>query len=287
MFGLTVASTFFMGTIQAEGFHWGSDLGGGDVSPWRALFDAASFSLSMVGILLAHEMGHYLTAKKYGIDATPPFFIPAPFFHFGTLGAFIRMRLEEKVEADGFMRMAAYGPIWGFVVCIPVVFVGVSLSQIGPAVDPDGTALFLGEPILMQLAQSTMLPALEPGQDVWLHPMAFAGWGGLFVTALNLMPVGQLDGGHVSYGLLGDTHNRIAPALFGVFLAMTVFVWSGWLLMCLFVYLMGVRHPPICTGLPVRGQARHVGLATIVIFCLSFTPIPISGFPTLFEWITG
>jgi len=285
LFGLTLASTLYFGFAMSEGFYFGAGGTEGVVPSFPLVaFGAASYCLSIMGILLAHEMGHYLTAKKYGVDATPPFFIPM-YTIFGTMGAFIRMRVTEKVRGDHFMKIAAYGPLAGFAVTVPVVFFGLALSSVGPAPVDGGSGMALGDSALFLLFEPIFFSELPAGYDIWLHPMAFAGWAGLFVTAINLIPVGQLDGGHISYCLFGESHNRVVPLVFGGFLAVTFFVFAGWVAICMFVFLMGIKHPPLCTGLPVGGVSRRIGVLTVVVFFLSFTPIPFEGFPSLLEML--
>lgn len=248
-------------------------------------FDGLSYSVSILAILLAHEMGHYLTAKRHGIDASMPYFIPFP-GAFGTLGAFIKLRIREQVPAESLLRMAAWGPIAGFLVALPVLLVGLGLSDVRPALgmgDVEGIAL--GDSLLLVAAERLVVGELPAGYDVWLHPMAYAGWVGLFVTALNLLPIGQLDGGHIVYCLFGERFNRVMPYLFYGLVAMTVFVFMGWLMLCILLLVIGFQHPPISADTPVQGKAGWIGWITLGLFVLCFSPIPFGGLPTLLELV--
>ena len=285
LFGLTLASTLHIGLAMSEGFHTGPEGSFLELAtPLRVMLGGVSFSVSIMAILLAHEMGHYLTARKYGVDASPPFFIPM-YTLFGTMGAFIRMRLTQRVRGDHFMGIAAFGPLAGFLVTLPVLAAGLALSKIGPSPEEMETGIELGDSLLLLLLEPLFFSGLPENFDIWLHPMAFAGWAGLFVTALNLLPVGQLDGGHIAYCLLGEKQNRVAPFLFAGLVAVTLFVFAGWGAICVFVWFLGVRHPPTCTHLPVTGKSRWIGVATVVVFVLSFTPVPFGDMPSVLDVI--
>jgi Zn-dependent protease len=281
LFVATVATTTLVGLEMALGRQAAGD------APWGPgpgfWFDGLSYSICLLAILMAHEMGHYVTARRRGIDASPPYFIPMV-SAFGTLGAFIRMRVERKVPSDHLLRVAAYGPIAGFAVALPVLLVGMALSDVRPAPDElASSGIVLGNSVLLALAEALFHADRGQGMEVWLHPMAFAGWAGLFVTALNLLPIGQLDGGHIAYCLFGERFNRVMPVLFWLLVAMTVFVFSGWLMLCVVLLLIGFRHPPMCDDLPVRGRARWIGWGTLALLLLCFTPVPFGGMPTLYE----
>jgi hypothetical protein len=287
LFLATLATTTLAGVFMSEA---GASLAD-DYKFWTSgavWLEAFSYSLPVLAILFSHEMGHYLTARRRGVDASRPYFIPAPpsLSVFGTLGAFIRMRLQRRVRGDTMLRIGAYGPIAGFVVCVPVLAVGLALSDIRPAPEEAGAALQLGDSLLLMGLERIIFGDVPTGQDIWLHPMAFAGWAGLLVTALNLLPLGQLDGGHVAYCLMGERFNRLAPYFFGAFLLMTLFLFAGWLLFLLLVLFIGFRHPPICYDLPVRGRDRIIGWVAVAIFVLCFMPTPIHGVGGLVDVIS-
>jgi membrane-associated protease RseP (regulator of RpoE activity) len=278
------------------------------------IFTGWPFALSMMGILFAHEMGHYVMCRYYKIPATLPFFLPAQLLSpLGTLGAFIMMRGIPKNKRLLF-DVGVAGPIAGLVIAVPVLFIGLSLSHlgtVGPAAP--GTSGFLEGNSLFYLFSKYMvfgklLPApvsmngLPPflywlqyyltshpipfnGMDVMLHNVAFAGWAGLLVTALNLVPVGTLDGGHVAYGLFGEKARRIFPIAIGTLIALSflpvLFTLSlsafnfSWLLWIFILFWLGnVRTQPLDDITPLDGKRRALGFAMLIVFLLVFAPIP-------------
>ena len=278
----TLVTTTFVGLDSSLGRQ---NSGVSPTGPGLAFWlNGLSYSLSIMAILFAHEMGHYLESRRRGVDASLPYFIPF-IGAFGTLGAFIRMRLEKVVPSDSLIRIGAYGPIAGFLVTLPLLAVGLVLSDIRPAPDDLETGIVLGDSLILMAMEFLFVPPIPEGHDVWLHPMAYAGWAGLFVTALNLLPIGQLDGGHITYCLFGERANRVAPVLFLGLVAMGVAVFTGWLVFAGLVFLIGIKHPPICPDVPVRGRGRVVGWMTLALLVLCFTPQPFVGFPTLLELI--
>jgi membrane-associated protease RseP (regulator of RpoE activity) len=273
------------------------------------------FAASMLGILFFHEMGHYIACRYYKVPATLPFFLPAPFISpLGTLGAFIMMRGIPKNKRVLF-DVGVAGPLAGLVVAIPVLFLGLSLSELGPITGPgsgmtgmlEGNSLFylfakyavfgrlLPEPIstygLSETAYwvryfLTAQPIPFNGLDVQLHSVALAGWAGLLVTALNLVPVGTLDGGHVAYGLFGEKARRIFPVAIGALLALSflpvlltfslgAFNYS-WLLWVFILFWLGnVRTQPLDDITDLGPARRAIGIFVLVLFILLFTPIPL------------
>jgi membrane-associated protease RseP (regulator of RpoE activity) len=272
------------------------------------------FALSMMGILFAHEMGHYVMCRHYKVPATLPYFIPAPFISpLGTLGAFIAMRGIPKNKRVLF-DVGVAGPLAGVVIAIPVLFLGLSLSHLG-RIDPpppgtmsmlEGNSLFylfskyvmfgkwLPEPADMNGFSPvvywlryffTAQPIPFNGLDVQIHNVALAGWAGLLVTALNLVPVGTLDGGHVAYGLFGEKARRIFPVAIGALLALSflpslltlslgAFNFS-WLLWVFILFWLGnVRTQPLDDITPLDGKRRALGFFMLLLFILLFTPIP-------------
>jgi len=272
------------------------------------------FALSMMGILFAHEMGHYVACKFYNVPATPPFFIPAPFISpLGTLGAFIMMRGIPKNKRILF-DVGVAGPIAGLIVAIPVLFLGLSLSHLGMIDRPsfgmsgfiEGNSLFylfskyvvfgklLPEPANFGGLSPTLYwiryflsghPIPFGGTDVIIHNVALAGWAGLLVTALNLVPVGTLDGGHVAYGLFGDKARKIFPIAIGVLVALMIlpgllaapfgsfnFSWLLWVF--ILFWLGNVRTQPLDDITELDPTRRAIGFIMLVVFILLFTPIP-------------
>lgn len=231
------------------------------------------FSFTLMAILLTHEMGHYLTARHYGVPASLPYFIPAPPVPFliGTFGAFIRMR-SPILRKQAVLEIGASGPIAGFVVAIVAVFIGLNLSQV--VSETPSSTIKLGAPLAFNFLSGILLDVPE-GSDVLLHPVAFAGWIGLFVTALNLIPIGQLDGGHVVYALVGERHKIVSIGMIGVLLIMGFLGWPGWYFWAFLTAILGVRHPPMVDPESVLGpKQKLIGWACLVIFVLTFTPNP-------------
>jgi Zn-dependent protease len=251
-----------------------------------ALSAGLSFSLPLMAILLAHEMGHYLTARYHGVETSLPYFIPAPpIFIFGTFGAFIRMKTMPRTRRVMF-DIGAAGPWAGVLVAIPVTILGLSLSVVGP-IDRGAAGLDLGNSILFLALQRIVLHVDPMAVNVNLHPMGLAGWLGLFVTTLNLLPVGQLDGGHVVYALFPRRHRTIS-VLFVISCVLMVLVplalghepWWGWLLWAVMAVALGLGHPAtIDRDLPLDKRRTIAAWATVVLFVITFIPVPLSFTP--------
>ena len=235
-----------------------------------------SFSIPLLVILLAHEMGHYLACRYHRLDATLPFFLPFP-FGIGTLGAFIRIRTPLLNKRELF-DVGASGPLAGFVVALPVLFGGIALSK--PVAElPKGGVMIFGEPLAFKALAWLVHPNVPPGGDLFLHPLGFAAWFGLLVTALNLLPFGQLDGGHITYALFGAWQRRIAWPLMAV-LVVLGFWWTGWWIWAVIALVMRVRHPWIPDeAAQLDPRRRLLGFLCIVVFLLCFTPEPIKILP--------
>jgi membrane-associated protease RseP (regulator of RpoE activity) len=268
LFLLTVFTTLLAGALH-EG-----------VDPLRNpenILKGIPFSFSLMGILLSHELGHYLTARKHGLNVTLPYFIPAPPFPFiiGTFGAFIKMRSPVS-DRKMLLDVGATGPLVGVAVSIPFLILGFRLSEVRIVQGQMG--LTLGSSLLLYLISWLVVGPLPAGFDIVLHPVGFAGWIGLLVTSLNLIPIGQLDGGHVAYALLGEKQNRISKYVFLALLILGIFGWPGWLFWSLLLFIMGFRHPPPLHGWVSLDQKRKViGWLTVGIFILTFIPVPFSG----------
>jgi membrane-associated protease RseP (regulator of RpoE activity) len=235
-----------------------------------------AFSVPLLVILLAHEMGHYVACRYHRLDATLPFFLPVP-FGIGTLGAFIRIRTPLLNKRELF-DVGASGPLAGFVVALPVLFAGIALSH--PVAElPKGGVMIFGEPLAFKALAWLVHPDVPPGGDLLLHPLGFAAWFGLLVTALNLLPFGQLDGGHITYALFGSWQRRIAWPLLAA-LAVLGFWWTGWWFWAVIALVMRVRHPWIPDEAAVLDPRRRLlGFLCIVVFLLCFTPEPIKLLP--------
>ncbi len=239
------------------------------------LVGGAAYGAVLMATLVFHEMGHYLQARRYRVPATLPYFIPLPFSIFGTLGAVIRM---NNVGADRktLFDIGVTGPLAGLVIAIPATWWGLAHSRVVPVAGMGRGVLQLGDSLFFKGISRLAVGPLPAGSDIVLHPVAFAGWAGLFVTALNLLPVGQLDGGHVIYALLGKKSYPVALAAAAAFVLIAIFVNWAWTLMVLIVFLIGLRHPPTADDHVPLGRARRwLGVASLIFFVLSFTPDPL------------
>jgi membrane-associated protease RseP (regulator of RpoE activity) len=228
---------------------------------------------------MTHEMGHYLTARRYHVDATLPFFLPAPTL-IGTFGAFIRIRtaiVSKRVLFD----IGVAGPIAGFIALLGPLLAGVSQSKVVYGIGSRGDIAF-GAPLILQFVEHLFFPGVRAG-DLYLHPVARAAWVGLLATALNLLPIGQLDGGHVLYAFLGE-RTRLwsrfavgALGALGLFQLFTSAYKMGymWIFWSVFLLIFGMRHPTIIDDSPVGRLRCWLGVAALAIFILSFTAAPI------------
>jgi membrane-associated protease RseP (regulator of RpoE activity) len=237
------------------------------------LLTGLPFSGTLLGILLAHEMGHYLTARAYGLRVSYPYFIPAPTL-IGTLGAFIRIR-EPIPNRRVLFDVAVAGPIAGFIVAIPALSIAILHSRAGSvAAIPD--MIVPGHPLAVALLARSLHPGVSLGSLV-LTPAGWAAWVGLFATALNLLPISQLDGGHILYATLKYRHRWVARVLWSALLPLGYFCWAGWFLWAVMIAFIGVGHPPVRFPSGSLGGARPVmALVALVIFVLCFMPTPFS-----------
>lgn len=228
------------------------------------------FSLTLIGILLAHELGHYLTCRRYGVDATPPFFIPFP-LPIGTFGAFIRIRApiySRRILFD----IAVAGPIAGFLLLLPALAIGVAWSKVLPGIADRGELVF-GTPLIVRMLEGLIFPGV-PASDIYLHPVARAAWVGVLATALNLLPIGQLDGGHIVYANFGDRSRLLSRVLTFLLIPLGYFSLS-WLLWAAFLFFFGMRHPAIYDPAPLGRMRNWLGVVSLILFLLCFTVEPI------------
>lgn len=238
------------------------------------LVNGIFYSLSIVAILLAHEMGHYLMCRKYGISATLPFFIPIPFGPFGTMGAFIKIR-ERIPNRRALFDVGVAGPLAGLALTIPILIIGLQNSSFVKLDSIPQGNLFLGESLLFSQLAKLVLGTAPEGYDTALHPMAYAGWAGLFVTALNLLPIGQLDGGHVLYSLFGHKSQHVFKFAMLAFIIIGAILYPGWLFLIILLLWIGFRHPaPENDYIQLDPKRRLIGYFTFAIFLISFIPVP-------------
>jgi membrane-associated protease RseP (regulator of RpoE activity) len=284
---LTLVTTTVVGSglahsfAESRPFDFDADLGGYE-RLWHnpaSILDGLPFSLTLLTILLAHEMGHYLAARFYRVNATLPFFLPAPTL-IGTFGAFIRIR-SAILSKRALFDIGVAGPIAGFAVLVLPMIVGVSLSKVVPGIAARGELVF-GTPLFLRGFEWIVFPGVSTS-DLYLHPVARAAWVGLLATALNLLPIGQLDGGHILYSFLGERTrilSRIFVAALAALGAVQLFtslykfgyMWLLWAVLLLFI---GMRHPTIVDPSPLGRTRNWLGVAALIIFILSFTLAPI------------
>ncbi len=257
------------------------------VSTW--LTGGVGYSITIMLILLGHELGHYFMSRRHGIRATLPYFLPFPFSPFGTFGAVIRMESATPTRKALFDTGIA-GPLTSFCLSIPAIMIGLKFSETIPTSQLKEGTLRLADPLLFSLIQRVIMGEVPETYDVILHPIGYAGWVGLFVTALNLLPIGQLDGGHIAYALFGKKSRVVFLVAISVMAFITVFYNPGWLFLLVLFILFGFRHPaPIDDITPLDGKRKLLGGVAFIAFLLSFTPAPfpdfVKEFEEMFRWL--
>jgi len=233
------------------------------------------YSFAIMAILLCHEMGHYVMTRRYGIPSTLPFFIPLPLPPFGTFGAVIKMK-GVVTDRKALFDIGMAGPISGFIVAVPLIIAGIKLSTFTKISGlPSSSYMQLGEPLLFTILEPLLVGEAPKGYELMLHPLAYAGWVGLFVTSLNLLPVGQLDGGHIVYAVFGR-HSKIV--FYGVILALGILAVLhnvGWFTLVILLMIFGRHHPkPFDEQTALDGRRKKLAVVMLVIFVLSFIPAP-------------
>lgn len=279
LFALTLLTTTVVGAglaysfAENRPFNFETDFAGYTMM-WRNpryLIAGLPFSLTLLAILLAHELGHYIAARYYRVRVSLPYFIPAPTL-IGTLGAFIRIRSPIYSKRTLF-DIGVAGPLAGFVLLIPPLVVGVSLSKVSPGIAEAGELVF-GTPLAIRLVEWMIFPGI-PTHDIHMHPVAQAAWVGLLATALNLLPIGQLDGGHILYSFVGERSRILSRVFVAALVPLGIFYYWGWLLWAAVLFFFGMRHPSIYDDGSLGPGRQKLGLAALAIFILSFTLAPI------------
>ena len=240
-----------------------------------ALAGGLPYSLTLMAILLSHEFGHYFAAKKFGVSATLPYFIPFPSL-IGTMGAVIKTR-SPIPHRRALLYIGAMGPIPGFIVSIVAVVIGISLSRVQPLPVPAAGAQIpiFGDSILFALIVKIIHGNIPPGHDIFLSPYAWAGWIGFLITSLNLMPIGQLDGSHVLYALIGPSQRYFG---WGALTALVIlsFFWYGWAVWIIItLFILMVAHPPVPEGPELAWYEKAAGWSCMAILLLTFIPVPV------------
>jgi membrane-associated protease RseP (regulator of RpoE activity) len=276
LFLLTLCTTTFVGATYYLSF--ATDFGRRPLALHPSvIFEGLWYSIPVLLILGAHEMGHYLLCRRYNVDATLPFFIPLPFGPTGTLGAVIRIR-EMFPTRTILFDIGVAGPIAGFLMLLPVLFWGMSLSHVVPAPRIENGLAF-GEPLLFQAVSWAMFGHIPDTQALNAHPMVFAAWFGMLATALNLLPFGQLDGGHITHATL-QRHSTVISTVTVLAAVIMCFFSASWLaytfLMVLMLFIVGPRHPRVLNEDEPLGPGRNaVAIFALAMLILCFTPIPL------------
>jgi membrane-associated protease RseP (regulator of RpoE activity) len=278
LFLLTVLTTILVGADHYASFY--VDFGSRplDLSGTEMILSGLWYSASILAILGAHEFGHYYACRYYGVDASLPYFLPAPLPLTGTLGAFIRIRQPIPGKRELF-DIGIAGPLAGFIVAIPVLLLGMSLSRVTELPADTRGFVELGEPLLFQGAAWLFWGVPPEGYSINMHPMAFAAWFGLLATALNLFPIGQLDGGHISYAVLGARSTMVTLGTLLCLIGLT-FVSSSWLVWTVLTVAMliafGPRHPRTTDEhIPLDRTRLWLAAVALLMFIVCFTPAPI------------
>jgi membrane-associated protease RseP (regulator of RpoE activity) len=253
-----------------------------DLWPWdwlaahpRMFISGWTFSASLLGILLIHEFGHYFACRVHRIRATLPWVLPAPTLS-GTAGAIIRIKSRIPTR-DALMDVGIYGPLPGYVASVIAIATGFILSRPAPLNTPESIVRFGGEPLTLRLVHSLLAhwrPAIPSFDHLTLHPILLAGWIGLFITSLNLIPGGQLDGGHILYAISPRLHRMSTRALPIALLIAGVLYWAGWILWALILLIPAMRHPKVPVEFALSPVRVVLGVSALAIFLLTFTPTP-------------
>ncbi len=272
LFFITLFTTTFFGAVQQG------------VNPFEILKElnilkGIPFSFTLLSILGGHELAHYLASRRHGVSATLPYFIPAPNI-VGTFGAVIKMKAPIK-DRKALLDIGSAGPLIGFLIATLAIIVGLGYSKVEthPAVPESDSrhGLGLGSSILFDILVRIVLDINPEEYDILLHPVAFAGWIGLFVTSLNLLPVGQLDGGHILYAISGRLHNLISKLTIPVLIILGLLGWIGWYMWAVLLIILGTKHPPVIYPfLPLDKRRRNIGWLCLAVFILTFSPVPFS-----------
>ena len=290
LFVVTVVSVLFAGSLDVDGAR--------KLSWFARLLQGWTFAVPLMVILLAHELGHYIAARVHRVEASLPYFIPMPISPFGTMGAIISMKGRIR-SRSALLDIGAAGPLAGMVFAVPILIWGLLHSEVRPL---SGQGLMEGQCLLYLVIKRIVIGPIPDGSDVMLHPTAFAGWVGLLITMINLVPVGQLDGGHVAYALIGPRQDGVAKlvhyGLLGVFainfgyhfvqnlgaeqmataVGLALEMSSFWLVWFVFLFVLsrfsGPKHPPTEPG-PLSRKRMVVAVCTLLLFVLLFMPTPL------------
>jgi membrane-associated protease RseP (regulator of RpoE activity) len=283
LFGLTFLTTTIVGVVLTLGFENNRPI---DLDQYVSVFavigarpvvmlQGLAFSVTLMSILLAHELGHYFACLYYGIDASLPYFLPFP-SPIGTLGAFIRIRSPIYTRRALF-DVGIAGPLAGFVMLLPAMAIGLAYSKVIPGIPgiAERGELIFGVPAIQRVLEWLMFPGARSA-DIYLHPVARAAWVGTLATALNLLPIGQLDGGHILYAFTADKHRLLSRIFVVALVPLGYFFHSpSWWVWAALLFFFALRHPVICDVAPLGRNRVLLGMAALFIFLLTFTVVPI------------
>ena len=270
----------FIATVLSVVFIGAANEGANPLADPTSIVKGMPFAFTLLTILGTHEFGHYFAARRHRVAVTLPYFIPMPLSFVGTFGAFIQLRSPVR-NRNQLFDVGVAGPLAGLVVAIPLLLYGLAISPVQP-LPSEGGYILEGNSLLYLGAKYLIHGRLLPGNglDVMLHPVAFAAWFGLLVTAFNLLPVGQLDGGHVIFTLVGDKIQMVGMLFVAALLVMGATLWQGWFTWAILIFLLGVGHPPPLNDItPLDGKRKLLALLTILIFVLVFVPVPLTIVP--------
>lgn len=276
---LSLVTTSIVGVVLAQSFQSNRELELDQyvnifpalaAHPWM-LLDGLPYSLTLMTILLGHELGHYFACRYYGIDASLPYFLPAP-TQIGTFGAFIRIRSPIYTRRALF-DVGVAGPLAGFILLLPAMALGLANSRVIPGIAERGDLVF-GVPAIQRLMEWVIFPG-RAAADISLHPVARAAWVGTLATALNLLPIGQLDGGHIVYSFTARRHKLLSRIFVLVLVPLGIFYWRAWLVWAALLFFFALRHPVIFDVTPLDKKRVQLGILAAVIFLLTFTVVPI------------
>jgi membrane-associated protease RseP (regulator of RpoE activity) len=279
LFLATLVSTTVFGFALCQSFEFGRPLDLDAVfAGYRLLLNGKmvvlaglEFSIPLLLILISHEFGHYWACQRWNVNASLPYFLPSPTL-LGTLGAFIRIK-SPIYSRKSLFDIGISGPLAGFAVLTPLLIAGVLLSRVVPGVASHGDIVF-GTPLLLRLAEWIRFPGVSP-VDISLHPMARAAWAGLLATAINLIPIGQLDGGHILYSFFGELHRPLSRLFIAALLPLGFFFYWGWLFWAVLLFFIGMRHPFIYDHAPLDKTRVRLGVIALLVFLLSFSLAPV------------
>jgi membrane-associated protease RseP (regulator of RpoE activity) len=279
LLGLTLCTTTLVGVVFTHSFQTNQPL---YLDQYLSVFatlqarptllvDGLAFSITLMTILLAHELGHYFACRYYGIDASLPYFLPFP-SPIGTLGAFIRIR-SPIYTRQALFDVGIAGPLAGFVVLVPALVIGIGESKVIHGIANRGDLIF-GVPAIERIFEWIIFPGVRSA-DILLHPIARAAWVGILATALNLLPIGQLDGGHILYAFTGRWHKVLSRIFVLGLVPLGIFYSHSWLVWAALLFFFALRHPVIFDTTKLDRNRVALGLTALAIFLLTFTLAPL------------